>query len=118
MHYVKDYLNSLKEGNLLGFECNSCKHRWLTIQNFCPNCGSHDIKDTYLSKRGKIVTYTILDVVPTNFKDKAPYAIAIIELEDGSRIQARIENIKDKDLLGRDVTFEKGDEEGLLFKLE
>ncbi|MGC8663464.1 MAG: Zn-ribbon domain-containing OB-fold protein [Thermoplasmata archaeon] len=118
MHNVQEYINSLKNGKIIGFECNVCHHRWLTILNYCPICGSNDIKDVELSKSGKILSFTIQKVVPTQLQDKAPYLIAIIQLDDGSKVQARIENFNNNtDLIGKEVYFEKGGEEGLIFKL-
>lgn len=118
MHGVNDYLAAIKNGKILGFECNVCHSKWLTILNYCPNCGSGNIIDSELSKTGKVLTFTIQKVVPTQFQEKSPYAIAIIELDDGAKIQARIENIKNnEDLVGKKVMFERGGEEGLIFKI-
>ena len=36
------------------------------------------------------MTYTIIRVPPSQFKDEAPYAMGVIELEGGGRITAQI----------------------------
>jgi len=43
------------------------------------------------SGRGKILTYSIVYVPTTRFKDKAPYALAVIELEEGARLMAIVD---------------------------
>lgn len=39
---------------------------------------------------GKILTWTIIRVPPNGFSDQAPYAVAIIELEDRKRITCQL----------------------------
>ncbi len=46
-----------------------------------------------LAKTGKVVSYTILYVAPAEYSDLAPYAIGIIELDDGARITAQIVDV-------------------------
>ena len=40
---------------------------------------------------GKLLTYSIVYVPTTRFKDKAPYALAIIELDEGARLMALVD---------------------------
>ncbi len=43
-----------------------------------------------LQRTGKILTYTIIRVPPSQFKDEAPYAMGIVELDGGGRINTQI----------------------------
>lgn len=38
-----------------------------------------------LGHKGKIISWTMIMVPPADFKDIAPYPVAIVELEDGNR---------------------------------
>ncbi|MDE3075833.1 MAG: OB-fold domain-containing protein [Chloroflexota bacterium] len=40
---------------------------------------------------GRVVTYTIVGVGTTRFKDKTPYALAVVELDEGARLLALID---------------------------
>lgn len=40
---------------------------------------------------GKLLTYSIVYVPTTRFKDMAPYALAIVELDEGARLMAVID---------------------------
>jgi len=40
---------------------------------------------------GKVLTYSIVHVSTTRFKDKAPYALAIVELDEGARLMAIVD---------------------------
>ena len=43
-----------------------------------------------LPDEGKIFTYTIIEVPPSQFKDEAPYVVGIIELTDGTKLTCQI----------------------------
>ena len=48
------------------------------------------MKDTKLSGKGEVVTYTIIHVGPENFEEQIPYPVAIIKLEEGPQVTAQI----------------------------
>ena len=43
-----------------------------------------------LPDTGKIVTYTVIRVAPSQWGDLSPYALAIVELTDGTRMMAQM----------------------------
>lgn len=43
-----------------------------------------------LAQDGVVETFTIIRVAPSGFGDQAPYAVAIIKLDDGVKITAQI----------------------------
>jgi hypothetical protein len=43
-----------------------------------------------LKGEGKVVTYSIIHAPPSKFEGQSPYAIAIIELDEGPRITSQI----------------------------
>jgi hypothetical protein len=43
-----------------------------------------------LAMEGQIETFTIIRVAPSGFADQAPYAVAIIRLDDGVKVTAQI----------------------------
>ena len=40
---------------------------------------------------GRVLTYSIVYVSTTRFKDKAPYALAVVELDEGARLMALVD---------------------------
>jgi uncharacterized OB-fold protein len=57
-----------------------------------------------LGHRGKIISWTLIMVPGADFKDVAPYPVAIVELTDGSRAVGQIVDCKKEDLrVGREV---------------
>lgn len=56
---------------------------------------------------GTVVAYTIIRVAPTPHSDLAPYALAIIELENGVRMQTQLADTEpDEVKIGLKVRFE------------
>ena len=71
-------------------KCNECGHIQIPVFTICPKCGSRDNSMEKTPSTGKLVTHTIVYVAPTEFADQAPYAIGIIELDNGVRIMAQL----------------------------
>ena len=72
---------------------NRCKHcGWINFpaRSICKKCHEHDFERFDLKDEGKIITYTIIRAAPPGYEALAPYAVAIIRLDDGPRITAQI----------------------------
>lgn len=74
--------------------CDGCGNKHFPPRLVCPECGSRNLSSTTLSDRGKILTYTIIYTPPARFVDQSPYAMAIVELEDGVKLTAQIVDIE------------------------
>jgi len=55
-----------------------------------PETGDREQETVILPETGKIVTYTIIRIAPPQWGDMAPYALAIAELTDGTRVMAQM----------------------------
>jgi uncharacterized OB-fold protein len=77
--------------NLIGTKCGNCNKALFPPRYLCPNCRRIGKLEPYkLSGKGKIVTFTVIYVAPNGFEDQAPYALAIIELDEGPRLTAQV----------------------------
>jgi len=56
----------------------------------CKKCRSRRFETVILKDIGKLLTYTVTRVAPSGLTDLAPYAVGIVELDDGVRIMAQI----------------------------
>jgi len=57
--------------------------------------------------KGKLLTYTVIHFPPSQFQALAPYAVGILQLEEGPRLPGMIKNVKLEDLrIGMDLTVE------------
>ncbi|MHB8619052.1 MAG: Zn-ribbon domain-containing OB-fold protein [Chloroflexota bacterium] len=67
---------------------------------------------------GAIVSYTVVGVPSTRFKDIAPYALAVVELEEGARLLALVDGANAGDLfIGARVQYLGKDDHGHHFAL-
>jgi uncharacterized OB-fold protein len=89
------YWEATTNDKLLIKKCRSCGRPYFYPRNHCPKCWSTDTEWIEASGRGTVYTFTIVyqnDLPP--FRDRIPYVIAIVELEEGVRMTSNIEGIE------------------------
>jgi len=84
---------------LIGSRCEICGANYFPVRKICPACRRKGkMKDVKFSGRGKIYSSTVIYSPPSGFELDAPYAMAIVELEEGPRLTAQIEDGSMKDI--------------------
>jgi uncharacterized OB-fold protein len=78
-------------GQLLIANCASCQQRSLYLRGHCPHCGADEPARQEASGQGTIYACTTVHRAPAAFRDEAPYVVALVELAEGPRIMARID---------------------------
>ncbi len=73
--------------------CSKCGKVYFPPRGYCGECKSKEFEMVKLSDTGKILTYTIIRVGPANFSQETPYAVGIVELNDGVRLTMQIADI-------------------------
>ena len=71
-------------------KCKGCGVVWFPPRLVCAECGKRDFETVKIAGTGKVKTFTVIRVAPTEFTDEAPYAIGVVELDDGVVIQCQI----------------------------
>lgn len=65
------------------------------------------LKPHQLPSDGTIFTYTVIEVPPSQFKDEAPYVVAIVELSDGTKVMCQVADCDPEKLeIGQKVKLE------------
>jgi uncharacterized OB-fold protein len=93
------YWDAARERRLLIKECHACGRAFFYPRNHCPRCWSTDTAWREASGRGTVYTFTVVyqnDLPP--FRDRIPYVVAIVELDEGVRMTANIEGITPEDV--------------------
>ncbi len=96
-------------------KCKGCGKIFFPPRLICNKCGSQEFEQVVLPENGKIVTFTIIRVAPAQFEAEVPYAIAIVELENGVRITTQVVDCDPEKLdIGNEVklVFRKIQKEG------
>jgi uncharacterized OB-fold protein len=87
----KEYWDGCKENKLLYQHCRDCDEVIFFPKYLCPNCMGHNLEWLESKGKGKIVTFTVTyESAPPAFMAEMPYAVAIIEMDEGYRIMSNI----------------------------
>lgn len=93
--------------------CADCDEWVFYPRALCPNCWNDALEWKAASGRGEIYSLTVLHFSPIEeYEDEAPYAVAVIELEEGPRIMTNVVNCDPQAVeIGDEVTvtFEQRD---------
>jgi uncharacterized protein len=88
---VRGWRHIQQRYNLIGSKCSQCGKVFFPKRVICPECRRRGkIEDIKLSGKGKIYTYSVINTPTEEFKTLAPYVVAIIELEEGTKITSQI----------------------------
>ena len=89
----KEYNEALKKNKLLGLKCNSCAAITVPPKMVCRKCTGSDMDIVELSGKGKIQTFTTVNVAPEGRQGEAPYIIVLVELDEGPWIMGNLSDI-------------------------
>ena len=79
------------EGVLLVPKCTACSRTFWHPRPRCPHCGSTSVEWIKATGNGTVHTFTVVrQSGDPYFKTKLPYAVAMIELDEGIRIMSNI----------------------------
>ena len=79
------------EGVLVVPKCTECGRTFWHPRPRCPHCGSERVDWIRASGRGAVHTFTVVrQSGDPYFKTKVPYAVAMIDLDEGVRIMTNI----------------------------
>lgn len=85
-----------KKSLLLANRCISCHQTYFPPMAACTECGRESMETVPLGSRGRLYTYTVsyMDAMHA----KAPYAMGYVEMPEGVRVFALLDDWKDKEL--------------------
>jgi len=88
-------------------KCKKCGKVYFPPRIICAECKSQEFETVNLQREGKLLTYTIIRVAPSQFVDQTPYAMGIVELNGGVKILSQIADCDlDKLEIGQKVRIE------------
>lgn len=83
---------------LLGSKCMVCGKTSVGPRNVCPACGSEKIETVQLPSTGTVYSYTVVHILPAGKDGYGSYVMAIVELEDGTKLTAEIVDCDPEDV--------------------
>ena len=118
----KNYMDSLAEGKIRGSKCEKCGMLHLPPRPVCPECGGSEMAWVDVSGDGVIRAFTVVHVPLSTMMGCSPYAVAVVELDDGPSVSGLVLEVDEGDALsvGARVVAEfvkEGEKTALCFKL-
>ncbi len=78
---------------LEGRVCNQCGTYSFPPRRVCKKCRSRDTKQYNFKGRGALYSYTIVYQAPDRFDAIAPYAVGLVDLDEGVRVTAQLTDV-------------------------
>ena len=97
MSVPRYWRNEVPRYRLVGEECVACGNKYFPARPVC-SCGATEFKEYALSKRGEVVTWTVINNAPIGFEKYTPYNVALIELEDGLRLISQLVDVEPQEI--------------------
>lgn len=96
--------------------CNACRE-WCHVPRVtCPNCASTDWAWERVKGTGRVFTWTVVHrAMHPAFTDDVPYAVVVVELDEGPRLVSGIVDCPPEELVMEmpvEVVFERSDRLG------
>jgi uncharacterized OB-fold protein len=91
----------LNEDKLMGSKCRKCGSLSAPPRQICFECHEFDMEWVPLSGNGKLAAYTCIAIGPPfmlaeGYDRENPYCVGVVELDEGVRVDARIEKVDAK----------------------
>jgi len=85
---TQHFWDGTRAGELRLQRCVACSNVYFPPRPFCPGCASREVEVFSASGRASLHSYVISHRALPGFE--APYAIAVVELEEGPRLMTNI----------------------------
>ncbi len=79
-------------------KCDKCGYIAFPPRLICPECGERNFSNINLKPTGTVLTFTIIHIPSDELATEAPFAVGIIETEDGARLTAQIVDCKPEEV--------------------
>jgi uncharacterized OB-fold protein len=104
---IEQFYKFLGQSKLMAGKCTHCKKIHLPPRPLCDKCFSQEFTWVEVATRGKLLTYTVIYIAPQQFQEMAPYAVGIIQLENGAKLPGMIRGVMEEQLrIGMDLTLD------------
>ncbi len=103
---IEQFYKFLAQGKLMAGKCTHCGKIHLPPRPLCDNCFHQEFTWLEIAGKGKLLTYTVIHVAPQQFQRLAPYAVGIIQLENGLKLPGMITATQEQLQIGMDLTID------------
>ncbi|TMC14460.1 MAG: Zn-ribbon domain-containing OB-fold protein [Chloroflexi bacterium] len=105
------FWEAAREGRLRIQRCLGCGRNVFYPRPVCPHCLSSELGWIDCSGRGSVYSYTVVHRTSEEFRDQVPFTVALVELEEGVRLLARLDVGEPRVGMPVEVAFERVSDE-------
>ena len=92
------YEKFLNEEKLMGSHCKACDTHYVPPRSICTNCYKSDMEWIEMRGKGRLAAFTCINIPPPfmiaqGYSRKNPYCTGVVELEEGTKVDARIDGV-------------------------
>ncbi len=87
---IEVYKKNIEDRNFQAYKCVGCGCIIAPPSGTCYDCGGTKMEWAKVSGNGNLVSFTVIHIAPDEFQEETPYYVAIVELEEGTRVSARL----------------------------
>jgi uncharacterized OB-fold protein len=88
--FTQTFWKGLSEGRWQTSCCNSCNKITFPPKPVCPHCWSTEVSWKSIGATGTLYAWTRVHAAPAVFAHESPYAVGIVDLDDGLRLACRL----------------------------
>jgi len=95
---IENFYRFCAQRKLMGVKCRKCGRIFALPRNKCYKCNSTDMEWNELKGTGTLLSYSIVHVATSEFQKLVPYAVGILQMDEGTRLSGMIRNVRHEDL--------------------
>lgn len=88
--FTQTFWDALRDGLWQTTCCEACEKATFPPRPVCPHCWSDRVTWRALGARGTLYSWTRVHAAPAAFAREAPYAVGIVDLDEGVRLACRL----------------------------
>ena len=94
------YWDALSNGVLKYQRCDACNNAWLPVRRECPSCLGAAWQWQDAKGGAKLISWVVYHTAfHPAFKDRLPYNVAVVELDEGPRLISNVIGVADPETL-------------------
>ena len=90
---LQSFFEEARAGRLTAIRCASCGTLAVPPKEFCPTCQRRAWEAVPLTGSGKVTSFTVIRIPPRGRAAEAPYAVAVVRLDEGLSMLGRVVDI-------------------------
>jgi uncharacterized OB-fold protein len=79
-------------------KCDGCGKTFFPPRQVCNKCGGREFETFRMAYGGKVLTYTIIRTPDDRYQGEAPFAVGIVQMDDGPKLTTQIVDVAFDDI--------------------